>query len=97
MPSLVSEWSSNPPAANPPAATASVSLGVQNGDVLTQMRVLISQMTPQQAQMAATVLNEQLGSQARGACVLVKPLCYSERLFAACVCKLSVQAIGLTL
>ena len=37
-----------------------------SGDVLTQMRTLISQMTPQQAQAAATVLNEQLGSQARG-------------------------------
>ena len=59
VPSLVSEWSSNPPAGVPP-------VGAPNGDVLTQTRVLISQMTPQQAQMAATVLNEQLGSQARG-------------------------------
>ena len=58
VPSLVSEWSSNPPAGVPP-------VGAPNGDVLTQM-LLISQMTPQQAQMAATVLNEQLGSQARG-------------------------------
>ena len=58
VPSLASEWSSNPPGVSP--------VGAPNGDVLTQMRVLISQMTPQQAQMAATVRNEQLGSQARG-------------------------------
>ena len=37
-----------------------------NVDVLTQMSALISQMTPQQAQAAATALNEQLVSQARG-------------------------------
>ena len=35
-------------------------------DVLREMQALKARMTPQQAQQAQTVLNEQLGIQARG-------------------------------